>query len=143
MKISKRSKMICGILLILVPTIMYGGITLLGILTSGTAGIAPGELSLSESQWALWRAGHAHAGVLLILSLILQPLVDAIELSTIGEWTARLGAPAASILMSGGFFGLAFIPAFQWLIYVGAGCLLASVLVAGIGLIKDGYKSDI
>ncbi|MDZ7657986.1 hypothetical protein [Fodinibius sp.] len=105
MNISKRSKMVCGILLVLVPTIMYGGITLLGILTEGSAGIAPGNLSLTDSQWGLWRAGHAHAGVLVILSLILQPLIDGIQLSPRLEWTARLGAPGASILMSGGFFG--------------------------------------
>jgi hypothetical protein len=48
---------------------MYGGITLLGILTHGIAGLASGEFALDETQWALWCAGHAHAGVWVILSL--------------------------------------------------------------------------
>ena len=41
---------------------MYGGITLLGILTTGKFGIAPGGLALDDAQRALFRAGHAHAG---------------------------------------------------------------------------------
>jgi hypothetical protein len=122
---------------------MYGGVTLLGLLTEGVAGIAPGDMSLNDKQWGLWRAGHAHAGVLVILSLILQPLIDSIELSTGWEWTARLGTPAASILMAGGFFGLAFITAFRWMLYTGAICLVASMLIAGIGLVKSGYSSTL
>ena len=76
MQLSRESKIVCSILLIAIPTIMYGGVILLGILTEGIAGLAPGSLELDETQWALWRAGHAHAGVIVILSLILQPLVD-------------------------------------------------------------------
>lgn len=139
MDLSRKSKLICGIILLLIPTIMYGGVTLLGLLTEGGAGIAPGDLSLDDKQWGLWRAGHAHAGVLVILSLVLQPLLDAIELGAVWEWTARLGAPAASILMSAGFFGLAFTTSFQWMLYTGAALLLASVVTAGVGLLKSGF----
>lgn len=135
MPLSRESKFVAGILLITVPTIMYGGVTLLGILTSGFAGLAPGDLELSETQWSLWRAGHAHAGVLVILSLILQPLVDQATLSNGLKWIARLGAPAAAIMISGSFFGLAFMGEFKWLTYAGVVCLGTSMLVAGIGLL--------
>jgi hypothetical protein len=56
MKLSREAKLVSGVTLLAVPTIMYGGITLLGILTRGIAGLAPGELVLDETQWALWRA---------------------------------------------------------------------------------------
>ena len=122
MQLSKESRIVCGVLLVAVPTIMYGGITLLGVLTDGSAGLAPGELKLDDTQRALWRAGHAHAGVYVLLSLILQPLVDQTTLSKSVKWMARLGAPLASVVIPAGFFGLAFIPEFKWLIigmYIG------------------------
>jgi hypothetical protein len=141
MELSRESKLVCGVLLISVPTIMYGGLTLLGILTEGQAGLRPGNLALSETQWALWRAGHAHAGVYVLLSLILQPLVDHTTLSNALGWAARLGAPAASILLPAGFFGFAFIESFRWLMYFGAVCLAASLLITGVGLLRN-LKSD-
>lgn len=137
MQLSRESKIVCAILLIAVPTIMYGGVTLLGILTNDSAGLAPGGLQLDETQRSLWRAGHAHAGVYVILSLILQPLVDQTAFSNSIKWSARLGAPAASILLPAGFFGLAFIASFKWLIYIGIICLATSMLLTGIGLLKS------
>jgi hypothetical protein len=74
MQLSRESKIVCGILLIAVPSIMYGGVTLLGILTEGAAGIKPENLARDETQWSLWYAGHAPAGVYVISALILQPL---------------------------------------------------------------------
>ncbi len=131
------TKLMAGLLLIIVPTIMYGGITILGILTDGTAGLAPGGLELNEKQYSLWRAGHAHAAVIVILSIIIQILVDATDLSKIMSWVARLGAPIAALAMSGGFFGLAFLPGFKWLLYFGALGLVASLLITGVGLLKN------
>lgn len=137
MQLSRESKIICGILLITVPTIMYGGVTLLGLLTEGVAGLNAGTMELTETQRALWRAGHAHAGVLVVLSLILQPLVDQTAFSPPTKWLARLGAPIAAILLPAGFFGLAFIAAFKWLMYVGVVSLGLSMLLTGIGLLKN------
>jgi len=137
MQLSRESKIVCGILLILVPTIMYGGITLLGILTQGGVGIAPGDLELNKTQWALWRAGHAHAGVYVILALILQPLVDQTSFSLPLKWVARLGAPLASVIVPVGFFGVAFISGFKWVMYFGVICLVISMLLTGIGLLKN------
>ncbi|MDZ7786787.1 MAG: hypothetical protein U5K73_01195 [Halofilum sp. (in: g-proteobacteria)] len=134
---SPESKIVCGILLIAVPSIMYGGITLLGILTDGGAGMKPGSLVLDEKQWALWRAGHAHAGVYVILALILQPLVDQTAFSGSVKWVARLGAPIASVVVPGAFFGLAFVPGFRWVMYIGIVCLAVSMLLTGIGLLRN------
>jgi hypothetical protein len=134
--LSRESKIVSGALLIAVPTIMYGGVTLLGILTEGAAG-SQLALQLDDTQQSLWRAGHAHAGVFVILSLILQPLVDQTGFSNSVKWVARLGAPAASVILPAGFFGLAFIAEFKWLIYTGIICLAISMLMTGIGLLKN------
>ena len=138
MQLSRESKIVSGVFLLLIPTIMYGGVTLLGILTEGMAGI--GGRELDEMQWSLWRAGHAHAAVLVVLSLILQPLVDDTTLSNFSKWAARLGAPVSSILIPAGFFGLAFISSFKWLMYLGIIFLSVSVILTGIGLLKSSVQ---
>jgi hypothetical protein len=143
MQLSRESKIICGILLIAVPTIMFGGVTLLGILTEGAAGLKPGNLELNETQWALWRAGHAHAGVIVILSLILQPLVDNIAFSNGTKWVARSCAPIASVVLPAGFFGVAFVAEFKWLMYTGIILLAVSMLLTGIGLFKNLQPSNV
>ena len=138
MSLSRRAKLVSGLILITVPTIMYGGLTLLGLVTQGTAGMPPGDLTLTETQSALWRAGHAHAGVWVILSLVIQVMVDGARLPDALDWTARLGAPGAAIATSGGFFGLAFVPAFRWLLYLGGLSLAVSVVLTGVGLLRAG-----
>lgn len=140
MYLSRESKIVCGLLLIAVPSIMYGGVTLLGILTDGGAGIKPGNLALDETQWSLWRAGHAHAGVYVILALILQPLVDQTAFSNVIRWIARLGAPIAAVVVPAGFFGVAFMPGFRWVMYLGIACLAASMLLTGIGLLRNRHS---
>ena len=110
MKLSSAAKLVSGVTLLAVPTVMYGGMALLGILTNGGAGSDPGQLVLTETQWGLWRAGHAHAGVWVVLSLVMQVLIDSTKLSTPMMWLARISAPVAAVAVSGGFFGLAFIP---------------------------------
>jgi len=116
---------------------MFGGWTLLGLLTQGTAGSDPGGLTLDETQRALWRAGHAHAGVWLILSLVIQVLLDSARLSSALKWLARISAPVAAVAMSGGFFGLAFLPGFRWLLYLGVLSMVVAVALSGVGLLRN------
>lgn len=137
MKLSREAKLVSGIILLVVPTIMYGGITLLGLLTQGTAGLAPGGLTLDETQWALWRAGHAHAGVWVLLALVMQVLIDSARLSTSMMWLARISAPVAAVAVSGGFFGIAFFPAFRWLLYFGGLSLFVALVLTGVGLLRN------
>ena len=136
MELSRETRIVSGIVLLTVPSIMYGGLTLLGILTRGVAGIAPPGLTLDETQWALFRAGHAHAGVWVILSLLLQVFLDSATLSAGLKWVARISAPLAAVAISGGFFGVAFQPGFRWLMYFGAASLLVALLLTGVGLLR-------
>jgi hypothetical protein len=135
--LSKDAKLVSGITLLLIPTIMYGGWTLLGILTHGAAAPMPGNLKLNDNQWALWRAGHAHAGVWTMLSLLLQLFLDSTRLTSTMRWVARIGAPVAAVALSGGFFGLAFSPTFRWLIYLGALAMLVALVITAIGLLRN------
>jgi hypothetical protein len=136
MTLSREARLVAGLTILSVPTIMYGGVTLLGILTKGTAGISPVNLALDETQWALFRAGHAHAGVWVILSLVIQVLLDSAALWATLKWLARIAAPLAAVAVSGGFFGLAYDSNFRWLLYFGAACLVLVVLLTGVGLLR-------
>src|ERR1035437_923645 len=80
LQISSATRIVCGVALITVPTIEYGGAFLLKMLRTRETGYMDNPLRQS-----LFRAGHVHAGVILILSLICQVLVDSIALP---EWLA-------------------------------------------------------
>jgi hypothetical protein len=134
--LSKEARLVSGITVLVIPTIMYGGWVLLGILTHGSAVPMPGDLKLNDNQWALWRAGHAHAGVWTILSLLLQALLDSTRLSSHFRWLARVAAPLSAVALSAGFFGLAFSVSFRWLIYLGVLTMLAALVITGIGLLR-------
>jgi hypothetical protein len=136
MFLSREARLVSAITLLVVPTIMYGGWILLGILTHGTVSPNPG-IHLDETQWALWRAGHAHAGVWTILSLLLQILLDSARLSAGAKWLARVCAPLAAVLLSAGFFGVAVSLGLRWLIYLGVLSMLIALLLTAIGLLRD------
>jgi hypothetical protein len=130
--------MMSGILLITVPAIAYGGVFLLRLLKD----IDPGYVSNPLRQ-NMFRAGHAHAGVLVLLALICQLLADEAVLPEMLLWLARLGVPCAAILMPTGFFLSVDSPKavrpnrLITLVYAGAVLLASSVLVLGIGLVRS------
>jgi hypothetical protein len=147
MLLSREARLVSAVTLLLVPTVMYGGWTLLGILTRGTVSPSP-EVHLGETQWALWRAGHAHAGVWAILSLLLQIFLDSARLSAAAKWLARICAPLSAVLLSAGFFGVSVSVGLRWLIYLGALSMLIALLLTVLGLMRDppadaGAASDI
>jgi hypothetical protein len=94
------TKLIAGLLLISVTTIEFGGTFLLRILS----GKHPG---FTDFQRSMFRAGHAHAGVLVILALVSLVFADQAGLSASTGWAVRIGFAVAPILVSGGFFGAA------------------------------------
>lgn len=96
MELSDASRVLAGILLISLVTVETGGALLLRI---GT-----GRQTATPLQQSFFRAGHAHAGVFLVLGLVTQILVDATTLTGAAEWVARTFVPAAALLMPAGFF---------------------------------------
>jgi len=53
---------------------------------------------------SFFRAGHAHAGVIVVLSLLCQMLADSAVLPVPLLWLLRVGVPLSAILISAGFF---------------------------------------
>ncbi len=133
---SEESISTAGVLLITVPTIAFGGAMLLRQIGARE----PGYLDNPVRQ-NLWRAGHAHAGVLVILALVGMLYVDQAGLSSGLEWLLRLTLVAPPILMPLGFFLSVASPQSErpnGLIYlVPAGGLSLSVgaVTLGIGLV--------
>ena len=134
---SRESSRLAGILLILVPAVAFGGASLLSMIL----GAQPGYLENPVRQ-DLWRAGHAHAGVLLILALVMLRYVDETRLTGVWRWLAKHGVPVAALLMPAGFFLSILDPeattanALIALVPVGGVFLVGGVLTLGIGLIQ-------
>jgi len=134
---TREARLLSGIILITVPTIQYGGYFLLTSLMDKNSGYMENPLRQN-----FFRAGHAHAGVIVILSLVCQVLADAAVLSEPLMWLVRIGVPLAAILISAGFFFSMLPPTATRpggavsLIYVGALILAVSVVTLGIGLIR-------
>jgi uncharacterized membrane protein len=134
---SRESRTLAGVLLVTVPTAMVGGLTLLNHIVGHTPGYLDNPLRQN-----LWRAGHAHAGVYLVLSLVLLRYVDEATLSPTWKWVARLGTPVAAILIPAALFLSVASPsstepnALLNLVYPGALSLGAAVLTLGVGLIR-------
>jgi hypothetical protein len=137
MELSRDAKVLAGIVLLALPTVQYGGLAILGMLTHGVAGAGGTEAGLNAEQLALFRAGHAHAGVWLILSLVIQVLLDAARLPSSTRWLARIAAPVGTLALSGGFFGLAFKGEFRFLLYFGALGMFVSLILTGVGLLRN------
>src|SRR5436190_11885562 len=97
--ISQESRRLAGILLVVLPTVLYGGYFLLTQLITPASGYMDNPIRQN-----LFRAGHAHAGVLLVLSLVALRYVDEAELSSQWKAVVRSGIPIAAILLPAGFF---------------------------------------
>ena len=97
---SDETRIVVGLAFISLPTIAFGGYFLLSILkrAAGTEGI-------TETQRDYFRAGHAHAGVLVLLGIVGQLFLDESKLDGAVVWALRIGLIAAPLLISGGFFG--------------------------------------
>ncbi len=80
---------------------------------------------------------HAHAGVLVLLSLVLQLAVDQAALSPPLAWGARVAAPLAAVVVPGGFAGIAFSRRLRVLLYAGAALLAYATVATGIGLLRS------
>src|SRR6266849_8049495 len=138
-----KSRRLAGILLVTLPTVMFGGATLLINLIRRMPGYADNPL-----RHDLWRAGHAHAGVYLVLSLVMLRYVDEASLSSGWKWLARTGAPMAAILIPAAFFLSVASPSATQpnglinLAYVGAIFLAGAVLTLGVGLIRAAKSLD-
>ena len=127
-----------GILLVVLPTVAFGGASILYLWITRRSDY----YRKNPLRQRLWAAGHAHAGVLLVLSLVAFQYVDATNLSEAAKSFVRSVIPAAAILIPAAYFLSVVSPdaekpnALINLAYLGFLSLTAGLLVLGIGLLS-------
>jgi len=131
-----ESRCLAGILLVVLPTVMFGGVSILSLL------IGDPTYMQNPLRQDLWRAGHAHAGVWLILALVALRYVDEANLSNVMKWLVRGSIPIAAILVPAAFFLSVLSPDAKapngliYFAYAGAIVLALGVLILGVGLVR-------
>ncbi|HWD61264.1 MAG TPA: hypothetical protein VG369_02120 [Humibacter sp.] len=84
-----------GVVLLTVIGIAYGGTFMLRVVT--------GKQGANDLQKSFFRAGHAHAGVLVILGLVVLLVMSAAHAGVWGE-VVGIAVLACALLIPGGFF---------------------------------------
>ncbi len=129
-----------GVLLLILVTVMFGGASLLRILIDGDV--------LSDWQVDQFRAGHAHAGVLLILGLVYTMLLERTRWSFNRKRAAWAVLVIGGVSQSGGFFLHMLVgepesfSAGTALTLGGAVLLAAAVIALGVSLIRYGDREE-
>jgi len=133
LSLSAEARSTAGILLLAIVAVETGGVYMYQVLRR--------RVVLTLFQQAFARAGHAHAGVLVILSLVVQLYADAAALDGVLAAVARNAVPLAAILMPAGFFfssmgeGRTEPNRLVWLLYAGAISLGLGVTALGVSLL--------
>jgi hypothetical protein len=133
---SGESLSMAGTLLVILPTVIFGGVSILTLL------IRDPRYRQNPLRQQLWRAKHAHAGVLLILSLLTLLYVDQAVLSDGWKAFVRLAIPTSAILLPAAYFLSVLHPdatrpnALINLPYVGTLVLTSGLIVLGVGLLQ-------
>ncbi len=136
LELSPEATSTAGVLLLSLLAVEWGGAFLLRV--------AQGDVEATDLQRRLYRAGHAHAGVLVTLGLLTVLFTEATGLGGLLAQVARSGVPVAAILMSAGFFlaaggrgrtrprpaGLALVAVGALSLAAGAGTLGLALLLA-------------
>ncbi|KAA0022345.1 hypothetical protein [Antrihabitans cavernicola] len=129
-------------------TIVLGGtvLTVIGIAFGGTflLKVLGGKQGANDLQKTFFRAGHAHAGVLVTLGLTIGLLTHA---AAVGDGWAAAGTItvlAAAIFMPAGFF-LSVVGTnpskpnrLITLLWLGAACLVVGLTISGVGILAAG-----
>ena len=135
MTLSRPDLVTTGVVLLVLVTVAYGGTFVLRVVT--------GRHPANALQTSFFRAGHAHAGVLIILGLLVKVLVSS---AGVPAWsrTGASGVLWAALLMPAGFFlsVLGRDPQrpnrLVALLWVGAAVLAVGLVSAGVGLVLAG-----
>ena len=132
---SSQSLASAGQLLVILPAVIFGGVSILTLL------IRDPRYRQNPLRQQLWQAGHAHAGVLLILSLVALLYVDQADLSEASKQVVRSTIPASAIFLPAAYFLSVLSPtatkpnALIYLAYVGSVVLTIGLIVLGVGLL--------
>lgn len=132
LELSDGARLTAAIVLLTVVGIESGGFFLLKVIG--------GRVPATAFQTSFFRAGHAHAGVLVTLGLVCVLLAEATVLTGFWQWLAATGVLVAAILLPAGFFlsamgaGRTEPNRLAILFPVGAAFLAAGVVTLAVGL---------
>jgi uncharacterized membrane protein SirB2 len=132
-ELTEAARTTAGVVLLTVVAVESGGAFLLRVVTGG--------VETTDLQRRFYRAGHAHAGVLVTLGLVCLLLAEATSLTGGVRWLAQTGVLVAAILMPAGFFfsamGAGRTRPSRWVVLLVAGAvvLAAAVVTLAIGLL--------
>jgi hypothetical protein len=133
-ELTEAARTTAGIVLLTVVAIESGGAFMVGVVTR--------RVPATDFQRTFFRAGHAHAGVLVILGLVCVLLGEATDLTGFWRWLGQTGVLVAAVLMPMGFFFSAMgsrreTPS-RWvaLLPIGATALAAGVVTLAFGLLS-------
>ena len=116
-------------------TVESGGWALLQFLTTT-------EQPMSDYKRGFFRAGHAHAGVLLTLSLVYYLYLPRADYSDAVEWISGIVLTLGILAQPGGFFLHVFVGREHekspgtTLTRAGAVLIAAALIILAVGLIK-------
>lgn len=97
---SDATRWMVALAFISLPTIAFGGSFLLTILKRQV-----GTEKITAVQREYFKAGHAHAGVLVTIAIIGQLVLDYSRFQDLAVWFLRIGLFISPLLISAGFFG--------------------------------------
>jgi hypothetical protein len=135
---SAASRVFVAVLLLSMLAIEFGGYFLLMILSGKEKRFDRNSVTVS-----LFRAGHAHAGVLVVFAIAAMPYIDLLGVSDVVKMIIRICLGLAPILVSAGMFGAGGRPRRNGapgplvaLIYAGAGALAIALVLLGVSLLR-------
>lgn len=133
LELSQNAQTTAGIVLLAAVTVTGGGALL--------AKIATGGVPATDFQRSFYRAGHGHAGILIVFGLVCLLLSEATELSGFALSLASTGVLFAAIVLPAGFFFSAMGAGRTRpnraivLVWLGAALLIAGLVTLAIGLL--------
>jgi len=136
LELTDAARITAGVVLLTVVGIESGGWFLVKVVT--------GKAPATPFQASFFRAGHAHAGVLVILGLLCVVLAEATDLVGAWRWVAATGVLVAAILLPAGFFlsavgsGRTSPNRAVLLLPAGAVVLAVGVVTLAVGLLTAG-----
>ena len=139
MTIQSQTAVLIGILLLALVTVESGGYFMTRVVRR--------KVEANALQVSFFRAGHAHAGVLLVLSIAILSVIDFAALDGLWGFAARTLVPVAAILMPAGFFLSVLGRDPQQpnrlivLLWVGAASLTLGLIAAGAGMLTAGLAA--
>lgn len=133
LELSESVRITAGIVLLAAVTVTSGGALL--------AKVATGSVPATDFQKSFFRAGHGHAGILIVFGLVCLVLSEATALTGVARWLAATGVLVSAIVLPAGFFFSAMGSGRSRpnhaivLVWAGAAILVAGLVTLAVGLL--------